>query len=432
MPFHELQQELKTRAAQGLLRQRGTMQSPQSPHIIVDGKPYLSFCSNDYLGLANHPQLITALQQGAAQYGVGAGAAHLVSGHTQAHHELEIALAAFVGKPAALLFSTGYMANLGVVQALVGKGDTVFADKLNHSSLNDAMLLSRADVKRYRHNDIAHLARLSEKCENTSSSRREQGEMQGAAQLATRHTEVVDEERVSTRHSRSHAQQTDRGVGRKLIITDAVFSMDGDLAPLPELLALCEQHNAWLLVDDAHGFGMLGRQGRGSMAHFKIDSPRIIYMATLGKAAGVSGAFVAAEQVVIDTLINHARSYVYTTATPPALASAVLASLRLIEQGGELRAHLQRLIAQLRSGLGDLQWKLMPSTTAIQPLLIGDNQQALKLSEGLRERGIWVAAIRPPTVPQGTARLRITLSAAHTESDVEQLVGELHDLAQES
>jgi 8-amino-7-oxononanoate synthase len=383
LPFTQLQTELDERAALGLLRQRRTLQSPQSSHIVVDGKRYLSFCCNDYLGLANHPELTDAMQRGAAQYGVGAGAAHLVSGHTQAHHDLEVALAAFVNKPAALLFSTGYMANLGVVQALVGKGDTVFADKLNHASLNDAMLLSRAGVQRYRHNDIAQLGQLL-------------GKTQG---------------------------------GRKLIITDAVFSMDGDLAPLPELLALCQQNDAWLLVDDAHGFGVLGAQGRGSLAHFGLASPRIIHMATLGKAAGVFGAFVAAEQVVVDTLVNHARSYVYTTATPPALASALLASLRVIEQGDALRVHLQMLVAQLRSGLLGLPWKLMPSSTAIQPLLIGDNKAALGLSNALRERGIWVAAIRPPTVPQGTARLRITLSAAHTAADVTRLIEALHELA---
>jgi 8-amino-7-oxononanoate synthase len=383
MPFSALQSELNERASLGLLRQRRMLQSPQAPHIMVDGKSYLSFCSNDYLGLANHPQLIAALQQGAQQYGVGAGAAHLVSGHGATHHQLENELAAFVGKPAALLFSTGYMANLGVVQALVGKGDTVFADKLNHASLNDAMQLSRASVRRYRHNDMAQLAQLLE-------------------------------------HS---------GSGRKLVITDAVFSMDGDLAPLPQLLALCEQHDAWLLVDDAHGFGVLGKQGRGTLAHFGLASPRIIYMATLGKAAGVFGAFVAADQVVIDTLINHARSYVYTTATPPALASAVRASLQLIADGDELRGHLQRLIAQLRSGLHNVPWQLMPSTTAIQPLLVGGNQEALNLSAALRERGIWVAAIRPPTVPQDTARLRITLSAAHTVTDVTRLIEALHELA---
>jgi 8-amino-7-oxononanoate synthase len=415
MPFTELHNELNERTSQGLLRRRRTLDSPQSPHIVVDGKPYLSFCSNDYLGLANHPQLIAALQQGAAQWGAGAGAAHLVSGHFEPHHRLERELAAFVNKPAALLFSTGYMANLGAVQALVGKGDTVFADKLNHASLNDAMLLSRAAVKRYRHNDMAQLATL---LEQTSS-------------------------------------------GRKLIISDAVFSMDGDLAPLPELLALCERHDAWLLIDDAHGFGVLGAQGRGSLfnsmppigqkekgeggrekgnnsapspfalptSSFPADSPRIIYMATLGKAAGVSGAFVAAQQAVIDTLVNHARSYVYTTATPPALACALLESLQIIGQGDDLREHLRGLVARLRDGLAGLPWKLMPSDTAIQPLLIGDNRAALELSEGLRERGIRVAAIRPPTVPQGTARLRITLSAAHSENDVEQLVGALHELA---
>lgn len=383
MIFTQLQQSLSERAAQGLLRARRTLTTPQSPHIVVDGNSYLAFCSNDYLGLANHPQLIAALQQGAAQWGVGAGAAHLVSGHFEPHHQLEQQLATFVGKPAALLFSTGYMANLGVVQALVGRGDTVFGDKLNHASLNDAMTLSRAEVKRYRHGDVTQLEKLL----------------------------------------------SEKSAGRKLIITDAVFSMDGDIAPLREMLALCERYDAWLYVDDAHGLGVLGEQGRGSLAHFGIASERIIYMATLGKAAGVSGAFVAAEQVVIDTLINHANSYVYTTATPPALSSALLQSLQLIEQGDARRVHLQHLVAKLRVGLAGLPWALMASDTAIQPLLIGDNQRALELSAALRERGIWVAAIRPPTVPQGTARLRITLSAAHTEADVERLIGALHELA---
>jgi 8-amino-7-oxononanoate synthase len=426
MMFSELQRDLHERSSLGLLRQRRILQGPQVPHITVDGKTYLSFCSNDYLGLANHPRLISALQQSAQLHGVGAGAAHLVSGHNETHHQLERELAAFVGKPAALLFSTGYMANMGTVQALVGKDDTVFADKFNHASLNDAMLLSRATVKRYRHNDMAHLVQLLEQVKS----------------------------------------------GRKLVITDAVFSMDGDLAPLPELLALCERHDAWLLIDDAHGFGVLGEKGRGSLSHFELcyvpENPgerdemqraaqratrhttpvgeervstrhsslpaqqgcqRIIYMATLGKAAGVFGAFVAAEQVVIDTLVNHARSYVYTTATPPALASALLESLKQIATGDDLRGHLQRLIAQLRSGLREFPWSLMPSATAIQPLLVGSNQGALNLSEGLRERGIWVVAIRPPTVPPGTARLRITLSAAHGAADVTRLIEALHELA---
>ncbi|OGT20415.1 MAG: 8-amino-7-oxononanoate synthase [Gallionellales bacterium RIFOXYB12_FULL_54_9] len=400
--FGELQDELDERAAKGLLRSRRTVSGPQATQLLVDGKPYLSFCSNDYLGLANHPQLINALQQGAAEFGVGAGAAHLVNGHFSSHEQLETELAAFVGKPAALLYSTGYMANLGVVQALTGRGDTVFADKLNHASLNDAMLLSRAEVKRYRHNDMAQLASLLEK---TTS-------------------------------------------GRKLICTDAVFSMDGDYAPLPELLALCEAHDAWLLVDDAHGFGVTGVQGRGSLFRNPppapllqrggreggerkgdLDSPRIIYMATLGKAAGVFGAFVAAEAVVINYLINQSRSYIYTTATPPALSVALLASLILIREGDARRAHLHSLMAQLKQGLAGLPWSLMESDTAIQPLVVGENQAALDLSSALRERGIWVAAIRPPTVPEGTARLRITLSAAHTSADVAQLVEALHELA---
>ena len=434
MPFSQLQLELDERAAAGLLRQRRTLERPQQPHIVVEGKPYLSFCSNDYLGLANHPRLIAALQEGARQWGAGAGSAHLVNGHFSPHQQLEDELAAFVGKPAALLFSTGYMANLGVIQALTGRGDTVFADKLNHASLNDAMRLSRAHVKRYRHNDLVQLAAL----------------------LAETHT------------------------GRKLVCTDAVFSMDGDAAPLPELLALCEQYDAWLYVDDAHGFGVLGEQGRGSLNpppaplfqsgehdtdvdiskvadeddfdnpsfskvadDGEVDNPplkkggrgdlgdfqRIIYMATLGKAAGVFGAFVAAEPVVINYLVNQAHSYVYTTAAPPALAVAVRESLRLIVEGDARRAHLQCLIAQLKSGLAGLPWALMPSATAIQPLLVGDNQAALALSLALRERGLWVAAIRPPTVPAGTARLRITLSAAHTAHDVTRLIEALHELA---
>ena len=387
MPFEVLQDELDTRAAQGLLRHRCSLQSAQGTRVKVNGKSILSFSSNDYLGLADHPQLLAALQAGTQQYGLGAGASHLVSGHFSAHDELEQALAEFVGKPAALLFSSGYLANLGAVQALVGRNDRVFADKLNHASLNDAMLLSRAQVHRYRHNDMAHLAQLLGQPNN----------------------------------------------GRKLVITDAVFSMDGDLAPLLELLALCEQYDAWLLVDDAHGFGILGEQGRGSLFHHRdssgLASPRIIYMATLGKAAGVSGAFIAAEQVVIDTLVQNARSYIYTTASLPALSCAVLASLRLLQKEEWRRTQLWKLVAQLRAGLIGLPWVLMHSDTPIQPLLVGNNNVAVALSEALRTRGIWVPAIRPPTVPQGTARLRISLSAAHSEQDVAQLISALHELA---
>ncbi len=383
MPFSRLQLELDERAANGLLRKRHTLTGPQGAHVEVDGKRYISFSSNDYLGLANHPRVAAALKSGADIYGAGAGAAHLVTGHSLAHERLEEELAAFVGKPSALLFSTGFMANIGAVQALVGRGDTVYADRLNHASLNDAMLLSRATVRRYRHSDLGQLARML-------------------------------------------GETTD---GQRLVMTDAVFSMDGDRAPLPALLELCEKHDAWLLIDDAHGFGVSGERGRGSMSHFGIDHPRIIYMATLGKAAGVFGAFVAAEKVVIEALINNARGYIYTTATPPALSVALLESLVLIDEADESRAHLKALTKRLKQSLEGLKWRLMDSDTPIQPLLIGGNQETMDVSMGLRERGIWVAAIRPPTVPDGTARLRIALSAAHDFSDIEKLAKALHELA---
>lgn len=383
MPFLALQKELDARNSQGLRRTRRVLQSPQGVHVTVDDEPFLSFCSNDYLGLAGDARLVTAMQRGAAAWGVGAGASHLVCGHTQAHHELESVLAGFVGKPAGLLFSTGYLANLGVVQALVGRDDAIFADRLNHASLNDAMQLSRAEIHRYRHNDVGQLAQLLEKA-------------------------------------------TGR---RKLVITDAVFSMDGDIALLPELLALCERYQAWLLVDDAHGLGVLGEEGAGSLSHFQLNSPRIIYMATLGKAAGVAGAFVAAEPVVIETLWNQARSYIYTTASPPALSATLLEAIPILRKEEWRRERLHTLTALLRRTMADLPWPWMPSVTPIQPLLVGSNQSAMAMSNGLRERGILVPAIRPPTVPQGTARLRISLSAAHDESDIHRLSEALHELA---
>jgi len=379
MPFAVLEQELAERQAAGLTRRRRRLESPQSAHIRVDGKDVLSFCSNDYLGLANHPALIAAMQQAAASAGAGCGASHLITGHHVLHDMLEQALASFTGLPAALCFSTGYMANLGVVAALMRRGDSIFADKLNHASLNDAAVLSRADLQRYRHNDLGHLAQLLEK---------------------------------ST-------------AARKLVVADAVFSMDGDIAPVPELLALCERHDAWLLLDDAHGFGVLGANGEGVLGHFGVQSPRIIYMATLGKAAGVAGAFVAAEQVVIDYLLQHARTYIYTTASPPAQAAALLAALELIAADDTRRAHLQALIAYLQSRLQLERWSLMPSATAIQPVLVGSNHDALRLSEHLLTQGLLVPAIRPPTVPQGTARLRISLSAAHDFADVQRLIDAL-------
>jgi 8-amino-7-oxononanoate synthase len=378
----ELTSDLESLQQQGLLRVRRVLQSAQGAHVTVDGKPYLSFCSNDYLGLANHPDLIAAAQQGAARYGVGAGASHLVSGHSAAHHELETRLAGFVGQPAALLFSTGYMANIGVIGALLGRHDAVFADKLNHASLNDAALLSRAKLQRYPHLDMQALDAML------------------AASKAP----------------------------RKLVATDTVFSMDGDIAPLPELLALCERHDAWLLLDDAHGFGVLGEHGQGALAHFGIASPRIVYMATLGKAAGVFGAFVAGAPELIQTLVQRARSYIYTTAAPPMLASALAASLGLIAAEDWRRRHPGQLIAHLRRSLKLRRWHLLPSITPIQPVVIGPNAETVAVSEALRERGILVPAIRPPTVPKGQARLRISLSAAHSIEDVERLAQALHEL----
>lgn len=382
----DLTEALQQRKQEGLYRSRPVLEGPQSPHVTIDGRNFLAFCSNDYLGLANHPALIAAVAEGAQRYGVGSGASHLISGHSRAHHQLEEALAAFIGLPRALLFSTGYMANMAVVTALVGREDAIFADRLNHASLNDAALLTRARFIRYPHLDFDTLARQLE----TTKAR------------------------------------------RRLVVTDAVFSMDGDMAPVAELLSLCRRFDAWLLVDDAHGFGVLGEQGEGSLYYpqqVERDVSNLIYMATLGKAAGVSGAFVAAQAPVIETLVQHGRTYGYTTAAPPLLAHALLTSLQLIRQDIWRRERLVRLIRLLRQKLQSLPWPLLPSETPIQPLLAGKNQEAVRLDSALRERGIWVPAIRPPTVPQGMARLRISLSAAHTEADVEQLSVTLHELA---
>ena len=375
-----LQKELDQRKTDGLMRQRRLLDSPQAEHIVANGKPYLSFCSNDYLGLANHPSLIAAMQAAAGDSGVGSGASNLITGHHRYHDELEKKLAKFVDMPAALLFSTGYMANIGVLGALVGRGDAIFADKLNHACLNDGGYYSLADFKRFAHNDVVALEKLLKS---------------------------------------SPAKH-------KLIAVDAVFSMDGDIAPIPDYLRLCEQYDAYLYVDDAHGFGVLGEHGKGCLSHFNIKSPRIIYMATLGKAAGVAGAFVAGEQVVIDYLIQKARSYVYSTPAPPALSATLIQSVTLIEQGDDLRAHLQHLIATLKANLQLKNWVLMPSDTAVQPLVIGNNHAAVSLSEHLQKLGFLVPAIRPPTVPKNTARLRISLSAAHSEQDVIQLANALN------
>jgi 8-amino-7-oxononanoate synthase len=358
---------------------------------LIDGRRVLAFCSNDYLGLASHPRVVAALKRGADAYGVGSGAAHLVTGHCAAHQALEEELAGFTGRPRALLFSTGYMANLGVISALAGRGEEVFEDRLNHASLLDGALLSRARLRRYAHADPQALSRMLE------------GEALDGRKL----------ERISTR----------------LVATDGVFSMDGDLAPLPELARVARRAGAWLLVDDAHGLGVLGEEGRGSLAHFDLGLDQVpILVGTLGKAFGTSGAFVAGSEELIETLIQRARSYVYTTAPPPAIAEATRESLRIARRQSWRRERLQALIQRFRSGAAELGLPLMRSPTPIQPLIAGTAQQALSWSRRLEALGILVSAIRPPTVPEGSARLRITFSATHEETDVDQLLAALDSL----
>ncbi len=384
-----VQTRLDALAAQSLIRQRRTADTRCAPRQSVDGRPMLAFCSNDYLGLAAHPQVVAALREGAALYGAGSGASHLVSGHSRAHALLEERLAAFEAphlvEAGALYFCTGYMANLATLTALGLDADAmIFSEALNHASLIDGARLARAGVTVYPHGDVAAL----------------------------------------------EAKLIASTAPTKIVVTDSVFSMDGDLAPLPALLALCERHGAWLVVDDAHGFGVLGHNGRGALEHFDLRSPNLVYVGTLGKAAGVGGAFVAAHRSVIELLVQRARPYIYTTAAPPALAHALLASLDIIEgaEGRERRAHLSSLIAQLDGALRLARWQRPPSPTAIQPIVIGANDDALRVAARLHEQGLWVPAIRPPTVAPGTARLRVTLSAAHTRQDVAQLATALNNL----
>ena len=380
-----LQQKLHELDAQHLIRQRRIVSTPQAPSMTVDGRAILAFCSNDYLGLAADPRIIEALQQGAAIYGAGSGASHLISGHSAAHAALEDKLAQFlspfVPSVRALYFSTGYMANLALISALAGKDAEIFSEALNHASLIDGARLARAKLNVYPHRDLQAL-----------------------------------EEQLTQSQAKD-----------KLVITDAVFSMDGDIAPLRELLALCERHGAWLLVDDAHGFGVIGDDGRGVLEHLALSSPQLIYMGTLGKAAGVAGAFVAAHETVIEWLVQRARGYIYTTASPPAVAHALLASIDIIgsDEGRQRRAHLKYLIARLRERLNLKRWRLLPSETAIQPVIIADNAATIATGKALMAQGFWVGAIRPPTVPAGTARLRITLSAAHSTEQVDQLAAAL-------
>lgn len=403
MLLAHLNHRLRERRQAALWRRRRVVRSPCTPtQRLADAaggeRALLGFCSNDYLGFASHPGLVAALVEGAQRWGVGSGASHLVSGHSEAHDTLEAALAAFLAPcipdAAALSFCSGYMANVALLTTLGEGRAAIFADRLNHASLIDGGLLAAAKMRRYPHGRVDRLEALLADCE----------------------------------------------ADIKLIVTDAVFSMDGDIAPLPELLALAERHDAWLIVDDAHGFGVLGEGGRGALSHFGLRSERLIYMGTLGKAAGVSGAFVAAHPLVIEALVQGARSYIYTTATPPALAHVLHASLQLLrgEEGTARRRHLGGLIDALRTRLTQIiashpgcAWRLAPSTTAIQPLIVGDNATALALAARLEQLGLWVPAIRPPTVPVGSARLRITLSAAHSLADVDRLCAALAQLAAE-
>ena len=375
-----LEPGLEARHKAHLYRCRRTLEGPQQPETQINGRQVLAFCSNDYLGLANDPRVIETFCQAAKTYGVGSGASHLVNGHSTEHQQLEEALAAFTGRDRALLFSTGYMANLGTIQALVGKGDTVFQDRLNHASLLDGGLHSGAGFKRYRHNDNVHLNHLVEKASPESQ--------------------------------------------RKLIVTDGVFSMDGDCAPLQALVDTSQRHHAWLMVDDAHGFGCLGEHGQGIGAGFTQNQVPIL-MGTLGKAVGTSGAFVAGSQALRETLIQFARPYIYTTAIPPAVAAATRTSLMLIQQEPERRIHLNQLIHSFRTGANQLGLTLMDSLTPIQPIMIGDDAEAMEWSQQLEQVGILVIAIRPPTVPKGSARLRITLSASHSLEQIEQLLSAL-------
>nr|VFK77954.1 MAG: 8-amino-7-oxononanoate synthase [Candidatus Kentron sp. SD] len=368
----------------GLMRVRPVFETPQGVAVRIDGREYLSFCSNDYLGLANDPRVVDALKRGADRYGVGSGAASVIAGHYRSHHALEEELADFTGRERALLFSNGYMANLGIVTALLGRQDAVFEDRLNHASLIDAAILSRARLRRYAHGDAAALERA----------------------LVNR----------STR-------------GRKLIVTDGIFSMDGDSAPLPELAALGQEHGAWFMVDDAHGIGVLGENGGGSLERFGLGVDAVpILMGTLGKALGTFGAFVAGDHAVVEYLMQKARPFTFTTALPPAIAEATRTSLEIAREEGWRRERLKELIARFRVGANRLGLPLWASESPIQPVLIGCTRRATAIGAALRKRDLFIQAIRPPTVPKGSARLRITFSALHRAAQVDRLLEALGEV----
>ena len=374
---------LTERRAENLYRSRRVIESPQAPQVTVNGKTYISFCSNDYLGLANHPDVVAAFQSAASRFGVGSGASHLVAGHSSEHHALEEELAAFTRRERALLFSTGYMANLGAITALVGEGDAVFEDRLNHASLLDGGLLSGARFQRFLHNDLSNL---------------------------------------QNRFDKTDAK-------RKLIVVDGVFSMDGDCAPLDDLANLAQKNNAWLMVDDAHGFGCLGKTGGGSAELFGLTQENLpILMGTLGKSFGTFGAFISGSETLIETLIQFSRSYIYTTAMPPAIAAATRKSLQLLQIESWRREHLNLLISHFRAGAQQLGLQISNSFSPIQPIMIGDQARTLEVAEKLAQRGILIIAIRPPTVPAGSSRLRITFSAEHSIAQVDQLLSALNDI----
>ena len=395
------EQQLGTLDAALLRRRLKQTQSPCDVEVSVAGRLLKAFCSNDYLGFANHPRLIAAMAEGAAQYGVGSGASHLISGHSLAHDLLETELARTQAKhidnARALFFCTGYLANITAITALAGlgldaanpnAGISIYSAKLNHASFIDGVKLAAAQTKAavhlFDHTNLAHLIEML---------------------------------------------QAD-SAAHKLIVTDGVFSMDGDLAPVADLLTIAKAHDALLIVDDAHGFGVLGKYGHGILEYFHIQSDRIVYIGTLGKAAGVSGAFVCAHQTLMECLIQKGRPYIYSTATPPAIAHTVLASLHLIEgeEGQARRTHLNQLIAIWHQEMQLQHWQVSSSMTPIQPLVLGSNAAALFASKQLDEAGYWIPAIRPPTVPEGSARLRITFSANHSTLAVRELISELQKI----
>jgi 8-amino-7-oxononanoate synthase len=386
----DLSKALADRKQQHRYRTRRITRGPQQVAMHVDGKDIIAFCSNDYLGLADHPLIKQAMIDAIKVYGTGSGAAHLVNGHSVAHHQLEEELAEFTGYPRALLFSTGYMANLGLCQALLEKSDYVFEDRLNHASLIDGALITGARFQRYLHNDVSSLEKKLNQL-----------------------TVPADTE--------------------TLVLTDGVFSMDGDIAKLPSLTSLCSKTGSWLMVDDAHGFGTLGESGKGCLQHFALSSKHVpVYMATFGKAMGTAGAFIAGSDDLIETVIQKARTYIYTTAMPAAIAEATRCSLNVVQDEPQ---HLQKLndnITYFRRGCNELTLPVSDSQTAIQPLLVGKDETAVSMSQQLFDRGFLVTAIRPPTVPEGTSRLRITLSAKHTHQQIDQLIDVLCQLLEQN